>query len=348
MPLYFPNSMSRLPASTPGSHIAILMRTKNRPVLLARALASVLQQTHEDWHLYLVNDGGDRATVEDLIESYRAALGNRVTVQHHHKSLGMEAASNAALAAAVGDFVAVHDDDDSWKPAFLAETVAFLNESRNHSYAAVATNCLVVFERLAADTVLTDRIEPWIPWTERVDLRNMLAENNFPPICLLSRKSIVDHVGPFNAQMPVLGDWDYNLRILMIGDIGTINKPLAYYHHRLPAQDEDVYGNSVTAQYDVHKEYQVRYRNSLLRQLLTKDPEYVGLLHALLSRMNEMEKRLVETAKDAASQQVLERLDALLARIEDLSKTVESQTRSSWFKKLLAEFRVGFDAARKR
>ena len=347
MPLPFPNSMSTARASTTGSRVGILTRTKNRPVLLARALASMLQQTHEDWHLYLVNDGGDMATLESLLESYRPALGDRLTVQHHPQSLGMEAASNAALAAAVGDFIAIHDDDDSWKPTFLEETVAFLNDARNNTYAAVATNCLVVLERIAADSVVTDRIEAWAPWKARVDLRDMLAQNSFPPICLLMRKSIVDQIGSFNVHMPVLGDWDYNLRILMVGDIGTINKALAYYHQRLPAQDEDVYGNSVTAGRDLHHEYQVRYRNSLIRQLLTTDSGYVGLLHTLLSRMNEMENRLVENSKEAASQKVLQRLDTITQQLEDLSKP-KSQKKPSWFTKAVAEFRSGFDAARNR
>jgi len=39
--------------------VAIIMRTKNRPILLARALKSVLEQEYQNWHLYLINDGGE-------------------------------------------------------------------------------------------------------------------------------------------------------------------------------------------------------------------------------------------------------------------------------------------------
>lgn len=48
--------------------VAIIMRTKNRPVLLARAFESVIQQTHHEWHLYLINDGGDPKPINELIE----------------------------------------------------------------------------------------------------------------------------------------------------------------------------------------------------------------------------------------------------------------------------------------
>jgi glycosyltransferase involved in cell wall biosynthesis len=39
----------------------VIIRTKNRPLFLARALDDVLAQEFSDWHLYVVQDGGDPA-----------------------------------------------------------------------------------------------------------------------------------------------------------------------------------------------------------------------------------------------------------------------------------------------
>ncbi len=288
---HFPTSMAVLnagEASAPvkGDRVAILTRTKDRPVLLARAFASMLAQTHHNWHLYLVNDGGDPAPVDTLVETYRTAFDGRISVIHHPLSRGMEAASNSALAGAEGDFVIVHDDDDSWHPEFLQETIGFLNRSGHEAYAAVLTNCTVVHERIDGDVVFEERREAWGYWRPQVDYGRMLWRNNFPPIAMLIRKSVVDHIGPFNANLPVLGDWDYNIRILQVGDIATIDRCLAYYHHRAPSE-QSLYGNSVKSGVNRHETYDVLYRNSLLRQLLDKEPGFAGLLSALQRQMEE-------------------------------------------------------------
>ena len=289
MTTFFPNSQKHFEIVNNG-RVLVVTRTKNRPVLLVRAFASILSQNYQNWHLCLVNDGGEPSIVDELVAQYAGAFGGRISVKHHPKSLGMEAASNSALEGAIGDYVVIHDDDDAWQPSFLTETVKFLEDPANCRFAAVATNCEVIVEEIVADTVKELERMPWRFWKERVDFMEQLLTNNFPPICLLIRKSIVDEVGPYNTYLPVLGDWDYNLRILLVGDIGTINRPLAYYHQRKP--NAGTYGNSVTDGRNIHLDYDVLYRNSMIRGLLAKEPGFAGVLHILLLRFNRIDEKL--------------------------------------------------------
>lgn len=314
----FPTSMRRLVApGSLGSRVAIVTRTKNRPILLARALASVLSQTHQNWHLYLVNDGGDPQPVDKLVERHQSAFAGRISVLQHPQSLGMEAASNAALAVAEGDFIVVHDDDDSWKPPFLATAVEFLNRADSSRYAAVVANCTVVRERIDGNSVIEEGREAWGFWRDHVDLATMLSRNAFPPIGLLIRKSVVDAVGPYNPALPVLGDWDYNLRILMVGDIATIPEPLVYYHQR---RAQDSYGNSVVSGASQHERYDVLYRNSMVRELLAKEPRYLGLIHVLMRHAEEEKARLLSRIEQmqCAMHSDREMLSAHLSRIEQM------------------------------
>ena len=48
--------------------IAIITRTKNRPLLLRRAINSVLKQTLKDWIMVIVNDGGSKEEVETTLD----------------------------------------------------------------------------------------------------------------------------------------------------------------------------------------------------------------------------------------------------------------------------------------
>ena len=323
MTSFFPTS-DHFNSDIEHGRVIIVTRTKNRPVLLARAFASVLSQSYTNWHLYLVNDGGEVEPVDDLLNYYKQAFKDRFTVKHHPQSLGMETASNAALEGARGDYLVVHDDDDAWHPSFLERTVSFLEDESNHRFVAVASNCEVVYEEIVNDSVIGLERMPWSFWKERVDLMDQLRTNNFPPICLLIRKAVFDRVGPYNAFLPVLGDWDYNLRLLLLGDIGTINKPLAYYHHRRTGNGSGSYGNSVTAGLNRHQDYQVLYRNSMLRTLLTKEPGFAGVLHVLLVRIEQLEQKLnhihwdVNHQESVVGQQLSSELSALIASMNKL------------------------------
>lgn len=124
----FPNSQSLVAKDTLGSKVSIITRTKNRPALLVRAIYSVLSQTHEDWELIIINDGGNKKCVEEVILKFASSLNNRLHIVHHEVSKGMEAASNAGLKLATGDFLIIHDDDDAWHPDF--EAYRQISESR--------------------------------------------------------------------------------------------------------------------------------------------------------------------------------------------------------------------------
>ena len=71
--------------------VAIIVRTKNRPQFLTRALANIAEQTYQDYAVYVVNDGGDRAEAERIVTA--SPVADKTTLLHTD-GIGMEAASN--------------------------------------------------------------------------------------------------------------------------------------------------------------------------------------------------------------------------------------------------------------
>jgi len=329
--------------------VGIIMRTQNRPVLLARALNSVLSQKYENWRLFLVNDAGSEEQIEKLLNPLRSAFGNRLLVINRAKSSGMEAASNAGLMKALNEgceFICVHDDDDSWDPHYLEETTSWLNS--NLSFAAVVTEKVIVRERIEDGQYVVE--EGWEPGfvPQYITFGNLPEANQFPPICLTVRASICKTIGCFNKELPVLGDWDYHLRILVEGDIGVIQKKLAYYHHRKTAKD--AYGNTVTAGVKRHEEYGAQFMNSMMRQLVQENPGYISMLHILLKSQREyywrqknhveyVEKALVDLRPivQAQSQQLKQALDKL-EEIQ-LSLNEERKEQKSWISSVKDKFK---------
>ena len=134
--------------------VAIIVRTKNRPQFLTRALADIAEQTYQDYAVYVVNDGGDRAETERIVTA--SPVANKTTLLHTD-GIGMEAASNLGVRESESTYVTVHDDDDLWDPKFLKHTVAALDSTG-------AKMCTVrIVERFERETdngfqVLNERI----------------------------------------------------------------------------------------------------------------------------------------------------------------------------------------------
>ncbi len=300
-----------LPEPAPGlaDSVAVIMRTKNRARLLQRALASVLGQTHPVWRLYLVNDGGDPAGLDQAIAPHRAALADRLTLIHLPTSCGMEAASNAGLAQAREAFAVVHDDDDSWHPDFLAATTQFLADPAHRTCVGVTTGCTLITERLHDDRIEEVARLPWPHNRKLTDFAELLVSNRIPSISLLFRRAAIDRIGMFNPDLPVLGDWEFNIRLLTLGEIDFLDRDLANYHQRAAGATGD-YGNTVTGDQSLHIRTNLLLRNAILRTAITSEPALLGAVQTLLNALQP-----AATPMDAIAQ----RLTAIEVRQNDLT-----------------------------
>ncbi len=253
--------------AVPFGRVAVIVRTKDRPVMLQRAVRDVLAQTFRDWIMVIVNDGGDVTTLELVLEQFADELADRVVTINNPVSLGMQTASNVGIDACDSDFIVIHDDDDTWMPEFLARTVDRMDqEGWNPRVAGVVTWSEVVVEQIVDgyEIVENDRFI-FNDRLHNLSLVDLGIENRFPPISFLFRRSAFEEVGRFREEFGVLGDWDFHLRILERFDIDVIPEPLAGYHHRHQGT-AGAYGNSVHAQRDVHVAKRMALVNSFVRK----------------------------------------------------------------------------------
>jgi glycosyltransferase involved in cell wall biosynthesis len=93
--------------------VSVVVPTFNRRYCLGRTLDSVLGQTHRELELIVVDDGSTDGTREFLRERYVDEPRLRYFYQPNQ---GVCSARNRGLDAATGEFVALLDSDDIWKP----------------------------------------------------------------------------------------------------------------------------------------------------------------------------------------------------------------------------------------
>lgn len=280
-----------------NSRTAIITRTKNRPLLLVRAIASVLGQTDGDFVHVIVNDGGDKEELHGALEPFRDRYAGRLLVVNNEKSLGMEAASNVGIRASYSNFVVIHDDDDSWQPEFLARTTSYLAE---HAQLSSLRGCVTLANEVTEQIVgsrVVESARTLMSFDARdLTLWRMCAGNFFPPISFIYSREALGSVGLYREDLPVQGDWEFNLRFMKMFDVGFVNERLANYHVRSArSQSGGAYGNSIGVP-EKHRFYNRLLRNEFLRLDIAAGRFGIGYMvhvNPILLRLDRMSLRLL-------------------------------------------------------
>jgi len=267
--------------------VAVITRTKNRPLLLPRCIESVLNQTHQDWLHVIINDGGDPAVVESVVSRFIGRYRGRLKLIHNAQSVGMQNASNLAIRATESEYLVIHDDDDTWQGTFLQECVCYLETAGvDSTEQGVVTQSWWIMEELDSwGKVVEISREDFMPF-ENISLFQLAAKNRFPPIAFLYRRKAHETVGYFEQRFNELGDYDFNLRFLSHYDIGTIRKKLAGYHWRRQTGGSS-YGNTVTEHVASHHQAFVKIQNHYLRQDLANQRMGLGFLLGVAANLDQ-------------------------------------------------------------
>jgi O-antigen biosynthesis protein len=168
------------------------------PQWLEAAVESVRAQSYPHWQLCLADDG---STNEATIVYLRSLEGDPSITVSHGENGGIAAATNRALAAAEGEFVAFLDHDDELDPDALLECVRRLNE------------------KPGTDIVYTDE--------DKVDRRGRRSDPFFKPDCspelfrgvmyvghlLCARRSLVEEAGGADSAFDGVQDYELMLRL---------------------------------------------------------------------------------------------------------------------------------------
>lgn len=242
--------------------VTIVTRTKDRAILLDRAIKDCSAQTFTDFELVIVNDGGDSAEVDALLDKHSSALKGRARAIHNADSMGMEYASNLAIESSTGKYICIHDDDDTWDPTFLERCVNYLEKHPDHGGVAVRTE--IVLEKIQGLKVIElGRLKAW-PTIKQFSLSELMSANIAVPISCMYPRAVIEELGGFRADLPVVGDWEFHIRLAVKYDVGFLDgKPLAYWHQRRSQRGS--MGNSVFDAAEKHRYFDLKVRDEYLR-----------------------------------------------------------------------------------
>ena len=188
--------------------VSVVIPTRDRPVLLARAVRSALAQSRPPIEVIVCDDasGGHLALPPDLADDPAVRVVGCGGV-------GAGAARNAGVEAARGSLVAFLDDDDTWRHTKLERQLAALGSSQ-------AVEC--GFD-LWEDGRLVHR---YVPETARDLPRILLERPVMQPSTVLVRADALRSLGGFDPRLRRVEDWELWLRFADLHDVSVVPEVL--------------------------------------------------------------------------------------------------------------------------
>lgn len=193
--------------------VSVVIPTRNRTALLARAIQSVRQQTYENLEIIVVDD----ASTDDTQKIVGGLADPRIRYIRHDVNRGGPAARNTGILAARGEYIAFLDDDDEWESVKTEAQLRFLEDQ---NYDAVLCTSDEHGARLSK-----------FEGKKMIDLED-LRRGRFTAggTGVLMAKADVMKRTLFDEDLPRYQDWDVFIRIGQKYRIGYLNKPFIRYN----------------------------------------------------------------------------------------------------------------------
>jgi len=193
--------------------VSVVIPTYNRGECLARALNSVLRQTHAASEIIVVDDGSSDATPQLVADHYPQVSYVR------QANCGVSRARNRGIEAAWGTWIAFLDSDDEWLPTKLEHQLAELHSAPEYR----VSHCNEIWVRSGQRVNPKHKHRKFGGWIFQQCL----------PLCAISPSSVLIHrdvfadIGLFDETLPACEDYDLWLRLCARYPVQFIDTALA-------------------------------------------------------------------------------------------------------------------------
>ena len=314
--------------ATPGPLFSILIPVFNCPPEFLRAcLRSVQLQHYARWEICLVDDGSTTAGVAAVLREF--ATEQRLRVQILPTNGGIARATNAALAAAQGEFIVLLDHDDVLRPHALTEFALHLQ--REPSLDALYSD----EDKITVDGV---RVESFL----KPDFSpEFLLGVMYIGHALCVRSSLARTAGGFDPVYDGLQDFEFFLR-LTEHTKRIRHIPRQLYHWRMSPGSSALHGN---VKGDIDQKQAAAVRAHLLRRCRTEEVTACDRHRVQLHATSAPATELVRTAAPASWAGELRRAAESSQAEVLIVVTVETQSMSEPEMRELANLAARPDSA---
>jgi glycosyltransferase involved in cell wall biosynthesis len=200
--------------------VSVVIATRERPVLLQRAIRRVMEQTYAgEIEVVIVFDQSEPHPIEVDVPDNRSLT----VIRNTERNPGLAGARNTGVLATSGVYVAFCDDDDEWLPEKLTRQMAALAA---HPDCEIATTGIwVVYEDKTISRTFPN---------ERITLTDLLKSRVMEahPSTVVVSRAAFDRIGFVDENIPgsYAEDYEWLLRGARETGILAIQEPLVNVH----------------------------------------------------------------------------------------------------------------------
>lgn len=268
--------------------VSVVIPTYNRAQFLIQSVESVLTQTYKDIEILIVDDGSTDNTEILVKQKYS---DNEKVKYLRQKNRGAAAARNYGIREARGEFFALLDSDDLWKPEKLErqikcmrkvpeagiiwtdmETMDGQGNKLHPRYLKTMYQTFRFFPHM--NDLFKNRAKEPLDFYYGDIYSQMVLGNLVHTSTLLVRKSVQEKVGYYRDDMLIGEDFDYHLRLVRAAPAAFLDE--ASIRYRIGQED------ALSA-----PKHALRYSQAYLKTLLEalkNDRDRISLPRKLIRR----------------------------------------------------------------
>jgi glycosyltransferase involved in cell wall biosynthesis len=202
------------------SLISVVIPAYKRGNIIERAVRSILEQTHQDFEILVVDDGSGDDT-ESVVAAF-AEEEPRIRYFFHDTNRGAQAARNTGAKAAQGEWITFLDSDDYLTPNSL-EVRILAAQKEGVKVVHSEGNVIRKGKSLTAYG---------IPPLNGYVYREMLIDPGLLFSGLLIAKEALEKIGYLDEQIISYQDWDTVIRLAKYYSFGFVAEPTFIYDCR--------------------------------------------------------------------------------------------------------------------
>ena len=199
------------------------MPVYNAAAYLAEAIDSVLNQTHQEIELIIINDGSTDES-EDIIKNY-----NDLRIKYYYqKNKGQAIASNFGIEKASGDYIKFFDADDVLNIDHLHQQLIAINENATTIVSCDWGRFYKDYpnKSLFNEDIVRQELSP-INWLK--ETLNKPADMMAAWLWLIP-KQVLQKAGGWNTTLTLNNDFEFSIRLLLNADkVVHAGKAKLYY-----------------------------------------------------------------------------------------------------------------------
>ncbi|QLH76898.1 glycosyltransferase family 2 protein [Halosimplex rubrum] len=200
--------------------VSIVIPVYNREDTIVRCIDSALSQTYDNIEIIVVDD----ASTDRTVECIRSTYSDDLYLIEHTRNRGGSAARNTGIDEASGEYIALLDSDDAWRPEKVEHQVKILS-SRSDKYAGIYCGTEYVsqdpFTTLIKNLAISPSTDKSCTIEEILSLQTTLGGAS----TILVRRSVVNKINGFDEDFTRHQDLEFLIRCLKEGEMIYMHKP---------------------------------------------------------------------------------------------------------------------------